>query len=311
MIQRRRLRILPEAAGAWLTWCIVPLLPRRAVVALSRGLGALAWRFSRRDRRISEANLALVLGETHAPVEWLAIGKASFQQVALTLLDLFWFSRWTESRYRRYVQVDARFRSVLGEVPLVGVTGHIGNWEILRAACGMEGVPMTAVAMPVKNPIVDRMLGQLRQRTGADAVPRAGAVRSLLRCLREGRITGLVLDQNTLPSEGGVFVPFFGLPVPVSNVAGLLGVKTGAKLLVGAAMADSHGVYRVVLKDPVSPEGKTPEALTAEVTGLLEELVRDYPQHWLWSYKRWRYYRPDDPVERYPYYASAKPSQLR
>ncbi len=304
ILTRRQLRMIPEVVLAWLAWCMIPLLPRGCILGLARCSGVLGWRFSRRERKVSDANLDLVYGDHLSEQEKNRIGCHSFQTFALTLLDLFWFSRFTRSRYARYVRVDEKMRAVMQQHPLVGVTGHFGNWEILSMMYGMEGNPMTAVAMPLKNPFVDRMLCRLRNRSGSISVAREGAVRSLLRALRAGGVVGLVLDQNTCPEEGGVFVPFFGLPVAVSNAAGLLACKTKAPLAVAGVFPDNKGVYHVSVRDVFYPQGKDAETITAEVTACLEELVRQHPEHWLWSYKRWRYYRAQDDASAYPYYAS-------
>ena len=253
---------------------------------------------------MADANLELVFGPTREAAERNRICRQSFETFTLTLLDLFWFSRFTASRYRRYVVVGDEMRRVLGLNPLIGVTGHLGNWEILSMMFGMEGNPMTAVAMPLKNPFVDKMLFRLRSQSGSIAVAREGAVRSLLRSLRNGGVVGLLLDQNTLPKEGGIFVPFFGLPVTVSNAAGLLGRKTKAPIVVAASFADAKGVYHFRVSDTLDPDGLDPEVITREVTLRLEKIVRTYPGYWLWSYKRWRYYQVEDDAKAFPFYAS-------
>jgi Kdo2-lipid IVA lauroyltransferase/acyltransferase len=301
---RRRLRQLPEVLLAWLAWCVIPLLPRPVVVGLARFGGRVAWRFAVRERQVSLANLDLVYGNTLSAGEKTMFGVSAFQSFALTLLDLFWFSRCTESRCRRYTAVDEKLAAVLATAPLIGVTGHIGNWEILSMMFGMAGNPMTAVAMPLKNPVVDRMLLRLRKRTGSVPVPRAGAVRALLHALRSKGMIGLLLDQNTRPDEGGIFVPFFGLPVVVSNAAGLLAHKTGVPVVVVVAVADAKGVYHFACSDLLSPEGLSADEITRIVTEKLEALVREYPANWLWSYKRWRYYRRTDDARSFPAYAS-------
>ncbi len=287
---------------------VIPWLPRRAVVGLANALGALAWRWSPKLCRIADANLRLVFGDTLSPTERQAICRASFQSFALTLLDMFWFMVNTTRRHHRYVLLDESFMPLINHPPVIGVTGHFGNWEIMSAACGLHGAPLTAVAMPLKNRFVDRMLNRLRRTAGSQAVPRQGAVRALLKNLKNGRNIALVLDQNTLPREGGIFMPFLGLYAPVSNAAGLLWQRTGAPLLVTSCIADARGVYTARgsrLLPPPSGEGAefTPEDVTALAVQEIEQVIRRYPSNWLWSYKRWCYYRDEDPVERYPFYA--------
>lgn len=302
---RKRLRQAPEALLAVLGWLTIPWLPRRAVLRLSRFLGWLAWCCSPSLRRISTANLEVAFGDTLSPARRKEIGKASFQSFALMMLDVFWFMHDTERRHTRYFLFDDSFLPFVDEPPFIAVAGHIGNWEILSTVCGVLGAPVTVVAMPLKNSFVDRMLNRVRSQTGCLPVPRQGAVRALLKSLKDGRTIALVLDQNTLPEEGGVFVPFFGVPVPVSKAAAMLWQRTGVRLMALACAADREGVYRVTVNRPfpLPDEELTVEMATLRATQELESLIRANPEHWLWSYKRWRYYRKEDPIERYPFYA--------
>lgn len=289
-----------------MAWSLIPLLPRGGVVRLARVLGALSWTFSPLLQRISEANLQVVFGDSITPERRREIGRASFQCFALTLLDVFWFMRDTRRRMERYVRVDDSFRPVFDRPPLIAFTGHLGNWEVMSMFCGFRGSPVTAVVMPLKNPFADRLLNRLRQTTGSHPVPRQGAVRALLKSLKAGRTVALVIDQNTRPSEGGVFLPFLGLPAPVSNAPGMLWQRTRVPLLMVDCRADRHGVYTVRAGDSFPAPGEEPSAemMTAMAVRHLEAAIREHPEQWLWSYKRWRYYREDDPVERYPFYAT-------
>ncbi len=303
---RKRLRQGPESLMALLAWIVIPYLPRRAVVALAHGLGALAWRFSRKLQRISEANLDLAFGGELPLARRQAIGRAAFQSFALTLLDVYWFRRNRRRRLERYVRMTPACMPLIHASPLIAVTGHIGNWEIMSTVCGLHDVPVTAVAMPLANGMADRLLNRLRRTTGSRAVARQGAVRPLLKSLKAGRTIALVIDQNTLPEEGGVWVPFFGLPVPVSNAAGMLWQRTGVQLITLACRADRNGMYTMsgsVLFPEEANSGITAEAITRRASAMLEEEIRAQPEQWLWAYKRWRYYRTEDPAERYPFYA--------
>jgi KDO2-lipid IV(A) lauroyltransferase len=268
-------------------------------------LGVVAWVFSPSLQRICEANLQVVYGDAMTPARRSRIGRASFQSFALTMLDVFWFMRDTHHRVQRFVRVDDSFLPLFDRPPLIACTGHLGNWEIMSTLCGVRGAPVTAVAMPLKNPFADRLLNRMRRTTGSCAVPRQGAVRALLTSLKAGRSIALVMDQNTRTSEGGIFLPFLGLPATVSNAPGMLWQRTRVPLLVVDCTADRQGVYTARGSAVFPPAGEelSPEAVTARVVQELERVIRERPAHWLWSYKRWRYYREDDPVAQYPFYA--------
>lgn len=303
MKRRGRTIQFAEAVLAAAALAVVPLLPRRAVVSLARMLGALAFLFARRDRRIATANLELAFGASRTAAERLAIVRESFRVMALVLLDVFWFQRRTAARLRRHVRFDPSYHShYVPHAPCIIVTAHYGNWEVMGLAGALDGYPMHSVAMPLKNPYVDAMLGRARNLTGQQVVPRSGAVKSLLRVLRGGGRTAFLMDQNTLPEEGGQFVPFFGLPVPVSGAAEMLAQRTGAAVVFAYSAVDGMGDYTVHCLPPLFA-GAGGAGITERTTGMLEAQVRRSPGAWLWMYKRWKFIPAGADGSRFPYYA--------
>jgi Kdo2-lipid IVA lauroyltransferase/acyltransferase len=284
---------------------LVPRLPRRCVVALAHGLGRLAYRLARRDRRIAMANLDLAYSETLSAPQKAVIVRETFMTFALTLLDFFWFGRHTAERLRRYVEVDDSLKSCF-RGPLVAVTAHFGNWEIMAEIAALSGVRLASVYKPIRNPIIDGLLSGMRQRTGQRVVARAGALRALVRHLKEGGIVALALDQDTRVSEGGVFVRFFGVPVPMSNAAAALAQRLNVPILPVFSKAVGRGRYRCYARPPLRPDdlrAMTPEQITQRVAELLEAEIRSDPGQWLWMYKRWKRKQPGFDPARYPFYA--------
>jgi len=304
---RKRVRRIPEALLVFFARGFVPLLSRRAVVRLSRFLGACAYLFSPSLRKIAAANLDVAFGDALSAPQKRAINKASFQSFSLVTLDLFWFNKHTRERLEKYLLYDESFLPAFNDPPAIILTAHIGNWEIVSVGCGAQGHPLTSIAMPLKNPFADEELNRLREKTGSEICARAGAIRGVIQALRNGRGTALLVDQNTLPEEGGIYVPFFGLPVPVTKATGALWARTKAKIMVSWCIPDENGVYTVYSRAPLMAEGETytTEQMAARVTLELQEVIREHPHFWLWSYKRWRFWREEDDRTRYPFYAES------
>jgi Kdo2-lipid IVA lauroyltransferase/acyltransferase len=115
----------------------------------------------------------------------------------------------------------------------------------------------------------------------------------------------LLMDQNILPRDGGAFVDFFGLPVPVSQAVFPLAARTGAPVAFAYCVADEQGRYTVYLSAPVSVAdlGATPLAATQRVAAMSEAAIRQHPGCWLWMYRRWKWVPPERGLEGYPFYA--------
>lgn len=303
---RRRIRQVGEALLIGLGLITIPFLPRIAIVRMAMLAGGTGFRFARSMRRVARANLDLVYGESLTGEQKDAIGRQSFQTMALTLLDIFWFYRFTNRRLARWVTLDPSFEVCFAPGPIVAITAHFGNWEAMGQACASRGRSPVSVAAPLVNRLADAVLDRARRATGQVIVAQQGAVKELVRSLRDGQLVALLLDQNTHPREGGIFVPFFGRSVPVSRVPAALSLRTGAGLILAFCVPDSGGRYKAYARGPfgAGQSGGSEESATAFIMSGIENEIRANPGCWLWMYKRWKFVPEGEDAQSYPFYAN-------
>lgn len=297
-------------AGLWL----IPLFPRFVILGLAWLAGTLGARFPGRLKRVGEANLTLALGETHDPAERKRILTRCYRGYALAALDMFWFHRFTRRRLKKYMVWDPSFDPVFTKEGFLCLTAHFGNWELMGTAVAALGYPLMSVAAPLRNPLCDQYLVNFRQKTGQINIPQKGAARRLLSGLKEGYRMAVLLDQNTKPGEGGVFVPFFGRQVPVSATPAALTLKVKTRVMItlcrplpgGKYLAYSPGFIALPESDFYPDPARE---LTLRMTSAIAEAIREHPECWLWMYKRWKYIPPGGCAEDYPYYARPLPDE--
>ncbi len=308
---RHPIRARLEYALALTAFAVLPRLPRGIITRLAYFLGSAGFLFSRKLRRIGLANLDVAFGKSRSPSEKQCILKHSFQSFSLVMLDTFWFSRRSAERIKRHVRFSPAFDALFQAKPHVCFTAHYGNWEVMGMSVTARGWPLHSVAKTLKNPWVDRLFIEARRSTGQQIIKREGAIRAMLRILQDGGKIALVLDQNTREKHGGQFFPFFGLPVLVATAPAAMAIKTKTDVFIGMMTPQPDGSY---LGDfgkeiPIAPFLDMPpaegaDALTAKITGELEEFLRHQPDHWLWTYKRWKYIPSGAEREGYPPYAA-------
>ena len=151
---------------------------------------------------------------------------------------------------------------------------------------------------------------KVRHLPSIEMVHKQGAIRKLLKALRSKKRIALLLDQNTRPEEGGVFVNFFGLPATCSNAAAVLSERTGAPIVMLFSKACADGTYHLYALPPLKPEAmllkeKDASGITLAIINSLEHEIRKHPEQWLWMYKRWKYIAPGSRKKDYPFYSRA------
>ncbi len=211
--------------------------------------------------------------------------------------------RLNSENLERYVRFENEENLLSAQAKGKGVfilTGHFGNWELMSAATCLRYAPRSAVvARPLDFSPADRLMADLRSRFGTVIIPKQGAVKGILKVVKQRGMVGILLDQNVAWYEG-VFVPFFGNLACTNKGLALLALKTGAPVVPVFSVRDHDGRYRVIFEKEVNlirtgDMTRDVEENTALFTKIIERFIREYPDHWFWFHKRWKT-RPFSPL---------------
>lgn len=264
-------------------------------------LGALAARAyiaaDRRRRRIGLTNLAIAFPAS-TPSRRRRILRASFANLGRTIAECAHLHRLTPTNIRRFIgfedeQYWRRALEILDNSGALIVSGHFGNWELFHYAHALLGYPVHLVHRPIKNPLIDAFIERVRTRSGTIVHPKEAAARGVLNALKGRRLVVIPLDQNA-SGKMGVFVEFFGLPASTNSGLARLALRTGAPVFPAFLVREGTSArHRIVVYPPIKAEGDgdLEEAIrntTQRYVRAIEEIVRKYPEQWLWTHKRWR-----------------------
>jgi KDO2-lipid IV(A) lauroyltransferase len=276
------------------------LMPRRMAVALSIGLGRIAYRLLGGLRRVGMRNLEIAFPEKSVE-EREQILKGTFESLGRVLGETSQFMKITPADLEHIVdfELDDESQELFHhynkkhERGLVITTGHFGNWELLVFAFAALYEPISYLARPIDNPLIEELTLRIRTRFGNRPINKTNSARLAIKILREGGILGVLADVNMHPKEG-VFVPFFGVPACTSTGPALLALRTDSWIFPVFCVWDKEvGRYRFIhghLIEPVRTGDRDRDVLetTAAYTAELERLYRQYPDQWMWIHKRWK-----------------------
>ncbi len=170
--------------------------------------------------------------------------------------------------------------------PLVALTAHTGNWDLLAAYTISRGVPLTTVGREARNPAAHQVLCEVREGYGIETIWRSdrSGVKRLLACMKERRTVAALIDQDTHVES--LFVPFFG--EPASTPAALIGLGQKCNARFVSAFMFRTGPMRFETFIEELDSSLPVEELLAEYNRRLEALVRRFPNQWVWFHNRWR-----------------------
>ena len=298
---------LERGALELLVWGI-PHLSRRWCVRLSGLCGEIAFACDRGGRAVAQANLECTLGHHYSPPQRRKIARASYRNFARTMLDLFWAKNLTPANYRDYLRLEGfeEFRERHERSPggSIALCVHYGNWEWAGLALGFAGIPSMVVAENFKNPSLTEMFSHLREVSGHTIIAQEKSMLRLLKTVKRGGATGMLLDLSLHPTEAATIIEAFGLKMCVSLLHAVLAQRAGTLLVPLEAVPLPDGTCRVIAHPPVDyPAGATPQEIAQRCWEVYEPIIRAHPEKWLWPYKHFRYL-PRDAARPYPAYAN-------
>lgn len=296
----QRLAALPLRALVWL----LGGLPLRWLHAL----GALVGR-SRRGRvwHIVDTNLALCFPSLPAQAR-AALRQEVLAESGRSMFEVFRI--WSRPRralgWIRQVhgagllaQARAQGRGVLLLAP------HLGAWELLNLHLAGTG-PGSVLYRPPGSAALEQVLLRARGALGMGQI-RAdrNAPRSVIRALAAGGLVGILPDQQPKVGEG-VFAPFFGVPALTMTLAPRLAQRTVTLLAWARRLPGSAGFDIHIHAAPAAIADPDPVVAATAMNAAIEALVRQAPEQYAWTYKRFSWAPPGAPPRYGPLTRSAR-----
>jgi KDO2-lipid IV(A) lauroyltransferase len=280
-------------------------LPVATAHNLAAGIGRRMFDRGGKRREVALANLRIAFPDLSEQAR-REIGRESFAHFAQNVVDVIRSQTWSDDEIRSHVTIeglDHAMGAVAGGRGAFGLTLHLGCFELITLAAALDGLPSAAVARPLSNPRLYRDVVRNRSRTGAVIIDRRRGARDILRALRDGRAVGVLNDQYSRRRRG-VFVPFFGVRCSTSAGLATLSLRSGAPVFTVYARRDAPDHHRVrfgpVLEIPRSGDrAKDIEFATARYNEVIEEIIRAYPEQYMWAHRRYKR-SPDLAEDPYP-----------
>jgi KDO2-lipid IV(A) lauroyltransferase len=280
------------------------VIPRPAAIRILDHLAGLTYRLDARHRHIADVNLNIAFPEL-SDRRRSGIAKRSFQMTARNLLEVGRMPQLTRENIASLVRYHPRLGLNNYELArsrqrgILYLTGHFSSWELLPTAHALNGYPLSFVTRPLDNAPLERYLLRVREASGNRVIPKKRSARGILETLKSKGSVGILMDQNTSLQEG-IYADFFGLPAATSTSVALFALRTDAVVLPGYLTPLVDGRYTIKFLAPMDP-GRTGdmsrdiETNTAAYNRIVEGIIREHPESWLWGHKRWKNQPPDNP----------------
>ncbi len=286
----------------WIAYAVVSsvvklagALPRSLARALAEGLARMLLALTPKLRKTAEFNLKLAFPQWTDAQRGATI-RGMVRSLGWMAAEFARMPRYTRKNIEEIVVLDGHENFLEGQRRGKGVlflTAHMGAWELSSYAHAVYGYPLHYMARPLDNTRLDGLVNRYRGLSGNAPIFKNESARVMLRILKDAGTVGILADQNTMREEG-VFVDFFGVPACTTTGIARVALHTGAAVVPGYAVWDeSLKKYRLRFEPPLElvRTGDAERDIvenTQRFAKVTEEIIRKYPEQWVWVHARWK-----------------------
>ncbi|MEE8404268.1 MAG: lysophospholipid acyltransferase family protein [candidate division Zixibacteria bacterium] len=283
-----------EYAAVFVFAAIANLLSARMADALGSAMGSLFHFFWGSRKKVAFENIRKSdIGQNFSRVETEALVKRVFQNTGRTLMEVSRLRQLGQNGARKIVELGslqhlAKARSE-GNGCIV-LTAHFGNWELLGGMATTLGFKVHFLIASQHNLLVNNFLINLRKEMGVGIISLERSAREVFKVLNANGIVAIVADQH---APSGIKLNFLGREAMVPRGPALFSIRKNAPVcsyLIRRERFDRH----IVIAGPMiyPPDSGDEEAdiryITEKYTSFFEDGIRQWPDQWLWTHRRWK-----------------------
>ena len=250
--------------------------------------GWLGYKLDNKRKKVIKTNLNLAFPEK-SEEEKKAITKQVYKNFIRNAIEVIKSKSASKEDILNKVEFEnfEETKEILKEKPVIFVTAHFGNWELLPLALGANITPISAIAREIDNPKLNKEIVDTREKFNIKVFYKQGALKNMINSIKENRSIGIFVDQNTAKKEG-IETTFFNKKVLQTPSASTLSKKFNLPIIMVFIEPMKNGKWKLVVKD-IFYTNDIQESVNKQ-SKLIEEEVKKFPSEYYWFHKRFKHF---------------------
>lgn len=273
---------------------VISLLPLRLLYLISKELYFLVYYIIRYRRKVVYKNLQNSFPEK-SPKEIQKIAKSFYRyfcRLIIEIIKLITISKEELKSRIKYKNVE-----ILNDLYKKGrhciiITAHYGNWEWLTGLTDYTLYKTMCIYKPLSNKYLNKLFIKVRTKTGADVVPMKSTIKAILKYQREKTLTlsCFISDQSPVRHHIQYWTKFLNQNTPIFLGPEKIARQTNQSVVYFNIMPIKPGYYEVEVIKLFEDVSQVDEnTITEAHVRLLEQVIKNKPEYWLWSHRRWKH----------------------
>jgi Kdo2-lipid IVA lauroyltransferase/acyltransferase len=276
---------------------IITLLPLPVLYIISDILYLVLYYFPSYRRKVVATNLKNSFPEK-TEEELKSIEKKYYRHLADLVIETFKVTHMTKAEQRkRFTYSNLEIIDKLQEEKrdIIAVLGHYNNWEWPTLLPYYLKYKIIIIYKPLQNKYFNRFINNNRSKFGIVLTPTSQIIREIVNYKRNNINTLSVFISDQTPPKGDIkyWTTFLNQDTPVFTGVEKIASKYDMAIVFFHIQKVKRGHYNLDIELLLDHTAGLPEKLITEAhVRRLEEIIREKPEYWIWSHRRWKHKRP-------------------
>ena len=220
-----------------------------------------------------------------------SITKDMWNNYGRTLSEYMFLKGFRNDQFRSNINITGKEilqKIKLEKTPVIFVSGHFSNFELMAMEIEKSGVNLSAIYRPLNNIFLNILMERIRKKYICKNQIKKGTsgVRELLRLYKKGYSIALMIDQRV---SQGIKSKFFNEEAFTTTIPAQFIKKFNCKV-VPITIERHNGVnFNIKVEKPIEfSKNSSTEKITRELNIWLEKIILKNPGEWIWSHDRWK-----------------------
>jgi len=220
-----------------------------------------------------------------------SITKNMWNNYGRTLSEYMFLKGFRNDQFRSNINITGKEilqKIKLEKTPVIFVSGHFSNFELMAMEIEKSGVNLSAIYRPLNNIFLNILMERIRKKYICKNQIKKGTsgVRELLRLYKKGFSIALMIDQRV---SQGIKSKFFNQEAFTTTIPAQFIKKFNCKV-VPISIKRHNGVnFNIKVEKPIEfSKNSSTEKITRELNIWLEKTILKNPGEWIWSHDRWK-----------------------
>jgi Kdo2-lipid IVA lauroyltransferase/acyltransferase len=281
------------------------IIPRKLGLSLFGMCGSLLYRLPLKENSWTRQHLGLIFGARFSEKEINRLAARVYAGLGKNLFDALYLSRASKQKIDEIVKCDdltPLWNAYNMKKGVLTVVAHTGCFEMLLHYFASLGFGCFAIGRELYDHRIDDLVR--KHRTGENIVylHRTENLRKFLKLIGEGRLFGVLIDQDT--KVDGVFAHFLGRLAFTPSGAVKLAMRLGLPVFVVTTARQKGDAHRIFVREIKLDSGNDVDTdlvhNVEKINSAISETIEAYPDQWVWMHRRWRHTPADKGYENAP-----------